>query len=192
MLKSVVTSEGSVRISASQSNSLNRQRNNNGYESHFLQYSELVGLVLLLREKDPEGFYFLETRPLSYEVIGASKDAREFSSLICVPSGQIEFFKASSGILSIDMAHMKGKTSGVICMPTVKDSKKHLNSIMLTIFQGEKRVSYEVLYAVLGMCPSPTVIITDKHRGMLIYFASKNNILFKPALCLFVLFSFQV
>ena len=164
-----MSSEGAARLSSGQASTLNRQRNNNGFESHFLQYSALPGLVLLLRKMDPKGFYFLETRKLSYKVVGASKDAREFCSLVCIQSGQIEFFKASSKILTIDMAHMKSKTSGVICMPTVKDSNRHLNSIMLSIFQSEKRVSYEILYAVLSLCPTPTVIITDKFKGMIIF-----------------------
>ena len=164
-----MSSEGFARLTAGQASTLNRQRNNNGFDSHFLQYSELPGLVLLLRKMDPTGFYYLQTRKLSYEVAGASKDAREFCSLVCISSAQLEFFKASSKILTIDMAHMKGKTSGVICMPTVKDSNRHLNSLMLTIFQSEKRVAYEVLYAVLALCPTPTVIITDKFKGLSIF-----------------------
>ena len=69
-----------------------------------------------------------KTRPLSYLVEGAPKDAQEFVRVVIVPSGQIQLYRSSSKIVTIDMSHMKSKTHGVICMPTVKDSKKAVNS----------------------------------------------------------------
>jgi len=122
--------------------------------------------MLQLKDGDPGGFYFLQTRPLSYLVEGAPKDAQEFVSVVIVPSGQVQFYRSSSKIVTIDMAHMKSKTHGVICMPTVKDSKKALNSIIYSNFQAETKVAYEILYAVLSKLPPPNVIITDKHKGL--------------------------
>lgn len=160
-----VKAEG-VRLSVHQAGTIVRRIHNSSFSDHFQSYSKLVPLLLLFKEGDPDGFYYLETKPLSYEVKGAPKDAREFCSLVIVPSGQIHFLKNSSKIVTIDMAFHKSKTSGVICMPTVKDSTKAINSFVYSSFQGEKKVSYQILYAVMSKLPPPTVIITDDHKGI--------------------------
>lgn len=160
-----VKAEG-MRVSKHQAGKVVRHKHNSGFSDHYQSYSKLVALLLLFKEGDPEGYYFLETKPLSYVVAGAPIDAREFCSVVIVPSGQIHYLRSSSKIVTIDMAHHKSKTQGVICMPTVKDSTKALNSFLYSSFLGETKVSYEILYAVMSKLPPPTVIITDKHKGI--------------------------
>jgi len=160
-----VKAEGTARLSWCQAGKVVRKIHNNPFSDHWLNNSKLVPLILELKRIDPAGFYFLETKPLSYEVAGADKDAREFSSLVIIPNGQMKFLEMSSKIVTMDMAHMKGNTNGVICMPTVKDSTKELNSVMLTIFQSETKISYQILYAAFDKIPRAAIILSDKHPG---------------------------
>lgn len=76
--------------------------------------------------------------------------------MVIVLSGQIHYLRNRSKIvnINIDMNHHKSKTQGIICMPTVKDSTKSINSFLFTSF----------LYAVMSKLPPPTLIITDNHR----------------------------
>lgn len=161
-----VKAEG-MHISKHQAGSIVRRSHNSSYSDHYQSFSKLVALLNLFKEGDPDGLYYLETKPLSYVVVGAPKDAREFCSVVIVPSGQIHYLRNSSKILTIDMAHHKSKTTGVFCMPTVKDSTKAINSILYSSFLGETKVSYEILYAVMSKLPAPNLIITDKHKGII-------------------------
>ena len=78
----------------------------------------------MLKKSDPTGSYYLKTKPLSYVVEGAPEGAREFDAFVIIPSSSKTFWEHSSKIVSIDMAHNRNMSRGLICKKSTQGLQK--------------------------------------------------------------------
>ena len=106
---------GERRLTKSQSQRAAREVKKAEFKHYMTDLTTLPHLLLEFKRLDPEGTYYLETRPLSYVIDGVDMTtAREFVSLIISPGIVQTFWKNSySKISQTDMAHRTGQMGGM-------------------------------------------------------------------------------
>jgi hypothetical protein len=114
-----VNNEGKVQISIEQARRLLREKTGDTADEHIHQFTILESLFLELQVADPEGVYYLKTRPLQYKVSGAAVTAHEFEELVVVPSAALHFHTNSRKMGSLDAAHLTSRFQGMMHALTV-------------------------------------------------------------------------
>jgi hypothetical protein len=108
-------------------------------------YVEDLGYIIpymaQLKAWDPEGIYFLETRPLSYDVKGVPTGARELVSYIMMPSICIKFLKRTRRHITSDGMHHYGRFGGILLTVEVMDARNQLLTLAISFCRVENTVS---------------------------------------------------
>ena len=138
-------------------------------EHELLSFTNIIPLILYLREQDPGGHYFLEVVPLPYALATDSGDTRRyaFDRLLCIPSATKNAWAHSRLTCSANGARRTSRLGGIILSIEGKYANNTILPFAFAICSAEnQRNWFWFLASVLAFTEQPKVFIADNEKGL--------------------------
>ncbi len=171
MVADNVNEEGLVQVTTAMMRKFLERENGDRFVDSMEEMVWLTSFILDCRRQDPQGYYCLDTVPLSYPVEGVvhgpRSNERQFHRLIVVPSASKDFFDNSRKQFSLDGCHLTGRFDGVQLSVTAMDANNQIVKLAYAIVSCENKDNWsaftELLFAVFREL---SMLISDKDKGL--------------------------
>ena len=129
MLQSSMLASGAAGISIFQARRRVNDMRRGSHENYMEDLCKLPALIKAFQNADPGGKYILDTKPLSYDVIGAPEGAREYVGMTLIPSAGMKYWKKSDmKAVACDMAHNYDQYPGFTGVAVAQDGYAHVTN----------------------------------------------------------------